>query len=129
MSIDAKRGADLTRTPFAAFEAAISSPASYADSQPLGRELRAAGIEACRYRSARDPGGGKNFALFEPAFAVKKPRRTERWIATASRSLVEFKPGLAVRGERASFARSAADRRVTWRPARISNFITSITSR
>jgi hypothetical protein len=110
VSLATKRGADLTRPPFAAFEAAISSPVSYQHSQPLGSALREAAVEVCRYRSARDPEGGKNFALFTPAFVSKRPLRTERWICSATRALVEFKPGLAVRGERVSFERSAFER-------------------
>jgi hypothetical protein len=106
VKLASRRAADLTRPPFQAFEAAVSSPSSYADSQPLGRALREAGVEICRYRSARDPARGKNFALFTPAFASKKPLRAERWICTASKLMVEFKPGLAVVGERSSFARS-----------------------
>jgi hypothetical protein len=110
VSLATKRGADLTRPPFSAFEAAISSPVSYEHSQPLGRALREASVEACRYRSARDPAGGKNFALFAPAFATKRPLRTERWICSATRALVEFKPGLAVRGKRVRFTRSVFER-------------------
>lgn len=105
VSMASARGADLTRPPFDAFTVAISSPSSYADSQPLGRALREAGVEICRYRSARDPRGGKNFALFKPAFVSKKPLRMERWISVATRARVEFKPGLAVSGERIAFGR------------------------
>lgn len=105
VSIASSRGADLTRPPFEPFVDAISSPLTYAESQPLGRALRAAGIEICRYKSARDPNGGKNFALFTPAFAATKPLRTERWISSATRARVEFKPGLAVSGERLGFDR------------------------
>jgi hypothetical protein len=105
VSLASSRGADLTRPPFEPFTAAISSPASYAESQPLGRALREAGVEICRYRSARDPHGGKNFALFAPAFAVPRPLRSERWISSATRARVEFKPGLAVSGERLGFDR------------------------
>ena len=105
VSIASSKSADLTRPPFAEFTDAISSPSSYAASQPLGHALREAGVEICRYRSARDPLGGKNFALFLPAFAVKKPLRSERWISVATRERVEFKPGLTTAGDRVSFAR------------------------
>ncbi len=86
-----ERGADLTKPPFAAGEAEISSPVSYAASQALGRTLRAAGIEACRYRSARDPDGGTNLAIFTArAFASPRPREPETWYCVATRAAVEL---------------------------------------
>lgn len=86
-----RRGLDLERAPFAAFGDRISSPTSYDDSQALGRAMRAAGVEAFRYHSARDPRGGTNVALFTPrAFAAKRPETPETWICSASREAVEF---------------------------------------
>ena len=83
------RGADLTRPPFAAHRAAISSPVSYAESQPLGREMREAGVEACLFDSAREP-GGVNVAVFTPrAFASRKPTPPESWRCVATRRYVE----------------------------------------
>lgn len=86
-----ERGADLTRLPFVEREAEISSPVSYSLSQALGRELRAAGAEAFRYRSARDPEGGTNVGIFTPgAFAARKPEPPETWYCVATRSGVEL---------------------------------------
>lgn len=86
-----ERGADLTRPPFAEHEAEISSPVSYATSQPLGRALRSAGIEAFRYRSARDPEGGTNLALCTPrAFAARRPHAPQPWYCVATRAVVEL---------------------------------------
>ena len=80
---DSTRGVDLTRAPFSAYRDAISSPTSYADSQPLGREMREAGVEACLYDSARDP-AGVNLALFTPrAFSARKPSAPESWRCVA----------------------------------------------
>jgi RES domain len=88
-SFETARGVDLTRAPFAAHRAAISSPVSYADSQPLGRDMRAAGVEACLFDSAREP-GGVNVALFTPrAFAARKPSPPESWRCVATRAFVE----------------------------------------
>lgn len=101
------KGADLTRPPFDAFIDRISSPVSYADSQPLGTAMRAAGIAAFRFVSARDPDRGLNLGLFEPVFTTKRPLHPEQWTCTATRARVELRPGPAVLKERTSFARSA----------------------
>jgi RES domain-containing protein len=88
-AFDTARGVDLTRPPFAAHRAAISSPVTYADSQPLGRALRDAGVDACLYDSAREP-DGVNVALFTPrAFAARKPSAPESWRCVATRRFVE----------------------------------------
>lgn len=86
-----EHGADLTRPPFAEHEAEVSSPVSYAASQALGRALRGGGVEAFRYRSARDPGRGTNVALFTPrAFAAHRPDPPETWYCVATRAVVEL---------------------------------------
>jgi len=85
------RGVDLTAPPFAAHAERISSPARYDESQALGAAMREAGVEAFRYRSARDPAGGVNVALFSPrAFAAKRPDTPQTWICSATRERVEF---------------------------------------
>ncbi|HVS66489.1 MAG TPA: RES family NAD+ phosphorylase [Thermoanaerobaculia bacterium] len=86
-----RAGVDLRRPPFSAHEAEVSSPVSYAASQALGRVLREAGVEAFRYRSARDVGGGANIALFTPAaFAAREPEPPETWYCVATRAAVEL---------------------------------------
>jgi hypothetical protein len=105
-SFATRRGADLTRPPFEAFEAELSSTSSYAASQPLGAELRRAGVEAFSFRSARDPKRGKNLALLAAVFDAKKPLQAERWICTSTRDRIEFKPGLLAVGHALSFARA-----------------------
>ena len=88
-AFESARGVDLTRPPFAAHRTAISSPTSYAESQPLAREMRGAGVEACLYDSAREP-DGVNMALFTPrAFATRKPSPPESWRCMATRGFVE----------------------------------------
>ena len=90
-SFRTERGSDLFRPPFEAHTQAISSPTQYAAAQALGREMRAAGVEAIRYRSARDRAGGVNVALFSPrAFTGKLPSVPESWRCVASRREVEF---------------------------------------
>jgi hypothetical protein len=86
VAVKTARGVDLTLKPFDAHASAISSKSRYGESQQLGATMRAAGVEAFRYRSARDPGSGSNVALFTPAaFASKKPLRPpETWHCTVT---------------------------------------------
>jgi hypothetical protein len=95
------RGVDLVGKAFQRFRDAISSPTSYAESQALGEEMRAAGVQAFRYRSARDPEGGANLGVFSPrAFAARSPERPyQAWHCTASKARVRFRRrvGLSVR--------------------------------
>jgi len=80
---------DLTRPPFRAFEAEISSKTSYDASQRLGAEMRAAGVGAFLFVSARAADRGTNIGLFSPAFASKRPSRFEAWTCSADRTKVE----------------------------------------
>ena len=105
--VSTKKGADLTRAPFDAHVARVSSPSSYRDSQPLGAAMREARVAAFRFTSARDPEGGANFGLFEPVFSTKKPINAEQWICTAARDRVELEPGPAVMRSRTRFDREA----------------------
>jgi len=89
--IAAARGVDLTEAPFRRFEERISSPASYADSQRLGAEMRADGVQACLYVSARARGRGVNLAVFENVFRPRRPLDEERWSCIAARDRVEFR--------------------------------------
>jgi hypothetical protein len=85
------RGVDLVVPPFARHASAIASPVSYEATQALGRDMRAGGVHAFRYPSARDPGSGINVAAFEPAvFGRRQPRSLETWHCTATREAVEF---------------------------------------
>jgi hypothetical protein len=52
--------------------------------------MRADGIEAVRYPSARDR-GGVNVAVFSPrAFARREPENLETWLCVATKARVEF---------------------------------------
>ncbi|MGH7507037.1 MAG: RES family NAD+ phosphorylase, partial [Longimicrobiales bacterium] len=84
------RGIDLTAPPFAAYESVVASPASYDATQELGTAMREAGVEAFRYRSARDERGGVNVAVFDPAaFGRMRPRDFDNWHCIANRTGVE----------------------------------------
>lgn len=89
--ISAARGVDLTEAPFREFEARISSPVSYADAQRLGAEMRADGVQACLYVSARARGQGVNLAVFENVFRPPRPLDEQRWSCTAAPERVEFR--------------------------------------
>ncbi|MGE5243964.1 MAG: RES family NAD+ phosphorylase [Betaproteobacteria bacterium] len=85
------RGVDLTAAPFEAWRRQLASKTSYAATQPLGAAMREAGVEACRYASARDAEGGTNTALFSPrAFAARRPRALQTWHSVTTRASVEF---------------------------------------
>lgn len=84
-------GLRLHYPPFAAHRDAISHPADYSASQALGATMRAAGIEAFEFVSARDPDGGLNLALFTPrAFARKAPVTQEAWLCELTGEHVRF---------------------------------------
>ncbi len=84
------RGVDLTRRPFEAHRALLASPSSYEETQALGAEMRASGVEAFRYASARDSEGGENVGIFTPSvFGAARPRAFEAWHCTATRLRVE----------------------------------------
>jgi hypothetical protein len=52
--------------------------------------MRAEGIEAFRYPSARDAGGGVNIGVFTPSvFGAARPRNLETWHCTATRDRIE----------------------------------------
>ncbi len=93
-NLKSARAVDLSAGPFAAFEGEISSPTSYAFSQPLGTDMRQDQVAFCSYRSARDRNRGKNFAVFSPlAFASKSVRDSSRenWYCCATRDRVELR--------------------------------------
>ncbi|HEX6640609.1 MAG TPA: RES family NAD+ phosphorylase [Thermoanaerobaculia bacterium] len=86
-----EQGADLTAGCFEAHRGALASPVSYAASQAAGADMRAAGIQAFRYPSARDE-GGVGIAVFDAdAFARRKPHLLEAWHCIASRARVEMR--------------------------------------
>ena len=81
-----RKGMDLTSRK------AVSAPDRYDASQKLGAQMRAAGVEAFRYASARDAEGRANVGLFKPrAFTAKRPGTMQVWKATAARSAVEIR--------------------------------------
>jgi hypothetical protein len=80
---------DLTKPPFDTHREAISHPASYAFSQPLGTRMRTAGAEVFKFFSARRE-GEVNVSLFSvEAFASNKPEKQESITVFVSKERVE----------------------------------------
>jgi hypothetical protein len=89
--VHSDHGIDLTAAPFARYRKAIASPTDHGAAQALGTSMRAAGVEAFLYPSARDAEGGINVGVFSPAaFAESRPRQMKTWHCVANRELVEF---------------------------------------
>ena len=100
-------GVDLTAPPFDAHRRAIASPSSYGPSQALGTEMRAAGIEAFRYPSARASGSGVNVGIFTPSvFGNGKPRSFETWHCAASSERVDVTQGDYLKRDTYTFPRT-----------------------
>lgn len=103
-------GIDLTSPPFAPHADAISSPSSYEASHRLGAAMRAAGVIAFLYTSARCPRGGAALGLFQPAFKRRSPftttMQTWRCLTTpAGCELVRLNGNARLAFRRASFER------------------------
>ncbi len=85
------RGINLREPPFVRHQKKLTDPADYSASQQLGTALRAAGIEAFEFASARDPARGSNFALFTPsALPQPAPSAFEAWLCETSGEHVRF---------------------------------------
>lgn len=87
-----EQGLRLQTPPFDAHRAQLTNPADYAVTQALGAALRAAGVEAFEFVSARDAAGGINVALFSPrALAKKQPAWQEAWQCELTSAHVRFR--------------------------------------
>jgi hypothetical protein len=105
-AVQTRRGIDLTRPPFAAYEGRISSKTSYAATQPLGREMRASRVEVTLYASARDRARGTNVAVLAPAFARRTPAAFSAWVCNATTARVEIAKKDVLRAQRLTFERA-----------------------
>lgn len=85
------QGINLRQPPFTRHQKQLTDPADYSASQQLGTALRAAGIEAFEFASARDPARGSNIALFTPsALSQPAPSAFEPWLCETSGEHVRF---------------------------------------
>ena len=73
-------GLDLTATRFDRARTRLAHPTDYGTCQALAESARAAGVQAIRYPSARDPAGGVNVALLTcSAFSAIAPLERQTW--------------------------------------------------
>lgn len=78
--IEAPRSLDLTLKPFAAARSKWTDRASYKDCQGFADRARRISAQLIRYESARDPQGGFNIALIDPAcFKSNVPANHGTW--------------------------------------------------
>ncbi len=94
-----ERGVQLQFSPFDRYLPELTNRQNYTVTQRLGADMRAAGVEAFEYQSARDPEQGYCVALYHTGpFVQKKPSRTEQWFCETTVNEVSFKPldGLSV---------------------------------
>jgi hypothetical protein len=88
--IRTEQAIDLTKPPLDADRAAWTQEMDYAACQDLADAARAAGIEAIRYESVRDPDGAANIgALTCRAFALPKVLQRQTWRIRLSASGVQ----------------------------------------
>lgn len=104
-------GIDLTTPPFAPYADAIASPSSYQATHRLGAAMRAAGMIAFLYPSARCPRRGDALGLFQPAFKRRAPvassMQTWRCLTTpAGCELVRLNGNARLAFPRATFERN-----------------------
>ncbi len=86
------QGLRLQAPPFDAQLVQLTDPADYAATQALGTAMRAAGVEAFEFVSARDAAGGLNVALFTPrALSKKQPAWQEAWLCELTGAHVRFR--------------------------------------
>ena len=89
---DSPRGVQLQAKPFAEYRATLTDAEHYQPCQQLGSAMRAAGVAAFEYPSARDPAKGNGVGLFSPAaFAQQRPLQMNQWLCATSAGDVSFK--------------------------------------
>jgi RES domain len=74
---------DLTAAPFARSHAEWAHPGDYGATQRFAHTARAAGVDAIRYASVRDPQHGAAVAVLQPlCFKPRKPLQQATWLLT-----------------------------------------------
>ena len=80
VAVSVARALDLTAPPMSRGHSAWTDPDDYSRCQALADQARKIGAQTIRYQSVRDPGGGFNVALLDPAgFRDKAPRFEQTW--------------------------------------------------
>jgi hypothetical protein len=86
-----ERGLHLQQPPCDEYRALLRDPGDYRATQALGSALRAAGIDAFEFISARDAAQGLNVALFRPdALISRAPLSLARWLCEIRADQVSF---------------------------------------
>jgi RES domain len=81
----------LHAPPFDTYRAALTAPNDYRATQRLGARMRAAGIAAFEFTSARDPDAGLNVALFTArALTSRRPGNPTNWLCETDAAHVTF---------------------------------------
>jgi hypothetical protein len=87
-----RHGLRLEAAPFSDHRGTLTAPDDYAATQALGSAMRKHGIGAFTFTSARDPEGGINGALFEPAaLADRTPRAQTPWTCETTAERVTWR--------------------------------------
>jgi hypothetical protein len=109
LKIATASGVRLNEAPFSTHRKRISNPAAYSDSQHLGEAMRAMGVTAFTYYSARFS-SGMNIGVFElGAIQSKKPDKYRQWVSKCTAATVDFNE---IHGDQQTFSFAAADFRV-----------------
>lgn len=86
-----RRGLRLQAAPLSDHETLLKDPGNYRATQELGTAMRAAGVEAFEFVSARARRRGINVAMFEPtALACSRPLTINPWLCETTADSVTF---------------------------------------
>ena len=84
-------GLQLQHPPFAGYEKFLTDPGDYTVTQQLGSVMRAEGVCAFEYISARDRAKGINVAFYTPdAFTDNEPLYQQSWLCETRADSVVF---------------------------------------
>lgn len=91
-AFDTRHGVRLQLAPFDRCVELLRSPDDYTATQAFGAELRAAGVLAFEYKSARDAEAGLAVAIYDPSVFAPRDRvlGQSEWTCTTSASRVMF---------------------------------------
>ena len=86
-------GITLHKSPFSDYNATLTHPSDYTQTQLLGTAMRNAGVDLFEYVSARDTDAGLCAGLFTPtALSQKVPASMHQWLCETRADRVMFKP-------------------------------------
>lgn len=118
VAIEAKHCLDLTSAPFNKKAASWQGPEDYCPCQNIARQARQAGIEAIRYRSARDPNKGVNLAILSPSiFKELDLCKARTWMIVPRQTGVIAKclfPQQALEYNQEAFSADSRIKRMVW---------------